>query len=152
MSASPFLSFLGTPILFFTVQVRCGLPILGDREALVILRETWLQAAARDQWLVGLYRVRPDQVSLLACSGRTASPATDWTELWKATAAVRIKTVIGGRGPLWESGAIREHVESESDYKTRCATLVADPGGPVATGAGHTAGYRGMQWQLRPDG
>jgi len=152
MSASPFHSFLGTPILFLTVQVRCGLPILGDRKALEILRETWLRSAKRDQWLVGLYQIMPDQVNLLACSGPTARPVADWIVVWKATAAVRIKAVMGGRGSLWESGAKQELVRSAAEYAARCSSLQAGPGHPLEAGVGPASGHWGMQWQILPVG
>jgi hypothetical protein len=125
---------------------------LGERQALPILRETWLRSAQRGQWLVGLYCIRPDRVSLLACSSRAAWPVAAWTGVWKATAAVRIKAVIGGCGPLWESGGTLEEVVSAADYEVRCAALLAESAGPEEAGAFCPTGQCGMQWQILPAG
>ncbi|MEJ1974525.1 MAG: hypothetical protein WDM96_19405 [Lacunisphaera sp.] len=70
MQASPFHSFQETPIVFLTVQVRFGLPILGDHAAHEILRGAWLRSAAGYRWFVGPYRVLPNRVNLLACRAR----------------------------------------------------------------------------------
>ena len=150
MQAPSLHSFLETPILFLTARVRFGLPVLGDDGVPAILRDVWLRSAVRDRWFVGLYRVEPDRVSLLACPGRAARSVTAWTTLWKAGAAVRIKERIGGRGQLWEFGLPPEPVGSVADYGAHRAVLqagsvAADYGG-VSLGAGHT----GMLWELLP--
>ena len=152
MPACPLSSFLETPIFFLTVQVRFGLPVLGDEKAPAILRDAWLRSAVRDHWFVGQYRVLPDRVSLLACPGRAAQPVNAWVAVWKAVAAVRIKQVTGGHGPLWEFGAPPEPVVSVVDYEARCAALRAEPVGLDQAGAFVTGGTGGMLWQLRSAG
>jgi len=150
LPAFPFSSCLGTPILFLTVHVRSGLPVLVEGETTAILRDTWLRSAARDRWLVGPYRVLPDQVRLLACSGEASRSLSEWTGEWKASAAVRIKAVIGGRGPLWEIGVTPELVVSAADYETRCAALLAEHAGSDHDCAFFPARQGGMLWQLLP--
>ena len=153
MQTCPFHSFLETPILFLTAQVRFGLPVLGDHAVHAILRDVWLKSARRDRWFVGPYCVQPDRVSLLACPGRAARSVTAWTTVWKAAAAVRIESVTGGCGQLWEFGVPPEPVVSAADYRARCAALLAEP-----TAAAYHAGVfvshrqEGVLWQLLPVG
>jgi hypothetical protein len=148
----PFRSFVETPILFLTVQVRFGLPVLGDERVHAILRAAWLRSAVRDRWFVGHYRVRPDRVSLLVCPDLTARPVTAWTAAWKAISAVRIKQALGGQGRFWELGPPPEPVASAADYEARCAALLPEPTGLDCHRGCPSAGHSGMLWQLLPAG
>jgi hypothetical protein len=150
MQASPFQSFQETPIVFVTVQVRFGLPILGDEAAPEILRRAWLQSAAGYRWFVGPYRVLPDRVNLLACPGPAAAPLRAWCAAWKAAAAALINKETGGEGQLWEADARSEPVASAEDYQARCAAMQADPAAPLRDGVFTTEWHGGTIWQLQP--
>jgi hypothetical protein len=143
-------SFLGTPITFVTARVRFGLPVLGDDRVPDLLRDAWLRSAVRDRWFVGLYRVEPDRVSLLACSGCAARSVTAWTTVWKAAVAERIRERIGGLGPLWEFGLPPESVVSAADYRARFVALQAGSATTVHRGPLLGAAHTGTLWELLP--
>jgi len=152
MSIARFRSFQGMPILFFTLQVSDGLPLLADESVHEILREAWLRSALHDGWLVGVYRILPDRVSLFASPVQTAVTDRAWLMAWQALTAGRINQVTQGTGRIWAECPPAILVASEDDYVALRAAMGAGASSMPVIDALAPAEGVGMIWQLIPSG
>lgn len=154
MAAMPicrFRSFQDTPILYFTLRVMHGLPLLVDEAVTGILRKAWLHSALRERWFVGAYCIQPDRVTLFASPALPAVAASAWLVAWQEVTARQINEATRGGGALWAGSAPPFSVASEDDYLRMRAVMAAEASGNSPAGP-WSGGREGMIWQLLPSG
>jgi hypothetical protein len=152
MSICRFSSFRETPILFYTLRVVDGLPLLADEAVPEILRKAWLHSALSGGWLVGAYCILPDRVTMFASAAYAVAAEDDWLGAWQDATTRQINEATNGSGRIWESNPPGLLVGSEEDYAGLRAVMCTDASGMSLDGAPAFGARVGMIWQLLPFG
>lgn len=147
-----FRSFQDMPILYFTLRVANGMPLLADESVPEILRRAWLRSALCDQWLVGAYRIEPDRVSLFASPARADAIRRAWLSTWQETTTEQINAATRGTGRIWAGCPLPLSVASMDDYLGLRAIMAAGTSEMPTAAAAAFGGCEGMIWQLLPFG